>query len=342
MKRIFLLSCLLLLAAGYLAGCGQDTPPVTTADVTTTASPATTTATAPTYASVPALVSDLNIISVKKDSYSELDGVDLSRLPPEAAALYRKLLEDTVTYEVLYRVGSCRVVAYISLPADYETRTYPLCIYNRGGNGIFGANTPGSVAMYTAATDCIVIASNYRGTSPGTGNDEFGGADVDDVVFWIDMVESLGFADRERVFMLGESRGGMQTCLALRRDAAGVIKAAAVVSGAYDIANTFRVREDMREMLERRIGGTPDTRPEEYAKRSAVTFADEIDVPLLIVHSTEDPRSPYEEALAFTEALEEAGKDYTFRIRENAAHGITSPDELVSILAWLTENGKDS
>ena len=339
MKRTLLLFLLLLAVACLLIGCGE-TPAVTTPPqaASTTLPPATEATVA--YASVPSLISDLNIISVKKDSYSELDGVDLSKLPPEAAALYRKLLEDTVTYEVLYRVGSCRVVAYVSLPADYETHTYPLLIYNRGGNGNYSSNTPAQVGMYTAMTDCIVIASNYRGTSPGTGNDEFGGADVDDVVFWIDMVESLGFVDRERVFMLGESRGGMQTCLALQRDTKGTVKAAACIGGAYDIANSWRVREDMREMLERRIGGTPDTCPEEYARRSAVTFADEIHTPLLIVHSTEDPRSPYSDAVAFTDALKAAGKSYTFRIREDGQHGITSQDELSEILAWLYENGK--
>ena len=87
--------------------------------------------------------------------------------------------------------------------------------------------------------------------------------------------------------------------------------------------------------LTRRIGGTPDTKPEAYAARSAVTFADQIDTPLLIVHSTGDARAPYEQAKDFAGALESAGKVFEFWTREDNAHTMTSPEEMRSILEWL-------
>ena len=100
-----------------------------------------------------------------------------------------------------------------------------------------------------------MIASNYRETTPGNGTDEFGGRDIHDVVFWMDIVPKLDFIKKDSVYMIGESRGGMQTCLALRNDDNNIIRAAACISGVYDLTNTYNSRTDMQEMLVRRIGG---------------------------------------------------------------------------------------
>lgn len=183
-----------------------------------------------------------------------------------------------------------------------------------------------------------MIASNYRGTDPGTGKDEFGGADVNDVVFWMDLADELGFIDRERIYMVGESRGGMQTCLALLEDDENVIRAVACVSGVYDLVNTYEKREDMREMLTFRVGGTPEECPDEYAKRSAVMFADRLDTPLLLIHSTGDAQVPYKQASAFAAELEKYGNKYGFITREDKIHTFASPMEWQVIFDWFTEN----
>lgn len=80
----------------------------------------------------------------------------------------------------------------------------------------------------------LKMALMYRETSPGTGKDEFGVADQD-VLFWINHAKELTFANTDRVYLLGESRGGMEVCRALRDAPAGIIKAAASVSGIYDL-----------------------------------------------------------------------------------------------------------
>lgn len=132
---------------------------------------------------------------------------------------------------------------------------------------------------------------------------------MNDVVFWMDLADELGFVDREKIYMLGEWRGGMQTCLALLEDDENIIRAAVCVSGVYDVADTYEKREDMREMLTYRIGGTPEECPDEYVKRSAVTFAEQIDTPLLLIHSTGDEKVSYEHTAAFAAELEKYEKN---------------------------------
>lgn len=361
MKKILLLLTAIVVCATCLFACNNNSTDTThNADTTntrdTTNTPDTTISTdttnnpdtsntnditdtlpppVETYTHVDALLENDNITSITKDNYELLSSIDLSQLPEPIASTYREILEEIITYQVLYTVDDCTVSAFISMPKDYETTDYPLVVYNRGGNGNFSASTAESVAIYTQSMHCIVIASNYRETTPGTGFDEFGGKDVNDVVFWLDMIPKLNFVDQDSVYMIGESRGGMQTCLALLRDNNHVIKAAACVSGVFDVTDLYNSRTDMQEMLTRRIGGTPEECPEEYQKRSAINFADQFTTPLLIIHSTGDAKVPYAQAQEFVEALETHEKTVQFITREDSYHSITSSDELANIFEQL-------
>lgn len=358
MKKIFLMIIVIVLCATCLFACNDTVADTTNSTVTTettnstklpdTTSSASSTCTSnnsnvtdtvPTtteaYANVDALLENDNITSITKDKYALLSSIDLSQMPESMASVYREILEDIITYQVLYTVDDCTVSAFISMPKDYETKDYPLVICNRGGNGNFSALNAEAVAIYAQALHCIIIASNYRETTPGTGFDEFGGKDINDVVFWMDMIPKLEFVAQDSVYMIGESRGGMQTCLALLNDNNNLIKAAACVSGVYDVADLYNSRTDMQQMLVRRIGGTPEQCPQEYQKRSAIHFVEQINTPLLIIHSTGDSSVPYAQAQEFVQALETNGKTVEFVTREDNYHSITSSEELVNIFEQL-------
>ena len=341
MKKILTVFCAGVLTLGWLTACnGEVDVPKDSDGVTAEATTPPVTEAAETeipvgYPTVEQMTGDDAIIQLEQVGYDELDGMDMSQLPESYAAAFTGVRDHIHTYQVMYRVDACTVTAFISVPDDYTDLTRPLLIYNRGGNGNFGASTPLEIAIIAEVTDCVVIASQYRETAPGTGTDEFGGADVADVMFWVERVKNIGFVDAEKVYMVGVSRGGMQTCLALQADTEGIIRAAACVSGVYDLAANYDSREDMRDMLTRRIGGTPTTAPEAYAARSAVSFATDIRVPILLIHSKGDSRTEYTQATAFAEKLEEAGKNYHLMTRETASHGLETIDEWQTIMDWL-------
>ena len=345
----YMLSAVLLL--GNLIACDSssitphDTHPAetpdTTAEVTATETSdesETDSPTSPTvYTAVEQLAEDKAVTTVQAVVHTELESMDMSQLPENYAAALIGVRDRIQTYEVLYRVDGCTVASFISVPKDYTDSTRPLLIYNRGGNGNFGASSALEIAMMAQLTDCIVIASQYRETKPGTGKDEFGGSDVDDVMFWVDRVKDMSFVNTEKVYMVGVSRGGMQTCLALKADTDRVITKAVCVSGVYDLTATYESREDMRDMLARRVGGTPTTAPEAYATRSAVNFATDLYTPLLLIHSKEDQQVDYAQFTAFAEKLEQAGKDYDLITRETASHGLETIDEWKTIMDWLAQ-----
>jgi len=142
------------------------------------------------------------------------------------------------------------------------TKNYTILVFNRGGNGDYGANTPEGNGEKAYSFQYIIVATQYRETGIGTGHDRFGGEDVKDVMFLVNMTQTMAFGNRDKVYMMGVSRGGMETCLAICQDEKSIIKAAVSVSGVYDLANTYNFHNEMSDMLEERLGGTPEEVPE--------------------------------------------------------------------------------
>ena len=343
MKKLLTVLCAGALVLGCLTACNSesDTPKDTHTDDSTvevTTPHVTETIESETlegYATVEQMMEDDSMIRMEQAGYPELEAMDMSQLPESYADILRGICERIQTYQILYRVDGCTVAAYVSVPKDYTENTRPLIIFNRGGNGNFGAYSAAQIGMIAQLTDCVVIASQYRETKPGTGTDEFGGADVEDVLFWVDRVKDMGFVDHQNVYMVGESRGGMQTCLALCADKDRVIRAAVCVSGVYDLFATYEQRTDMRDMLNYRVGGTPTSAPERYEARSPICFVDEIEVPLLMIHSTGDEKVAYSQAAAFAEAMQNSGKTYELITRNTASHGLETPYEWTTVMEWL-------
>lgn len=242
--------------------------------------------------------------------------------------------EHTLSYKIRYKSDDCEVNSFLSIPEDCldEKVPQPCIIFNRGGNRSYGAMNPQQVARMSQNFNRIVFASNYRGVNGGTGRDEFGGADVNDVIKLIDLCEEFAFIDSEQIYMIGSSRGGMMTYRAIRQD--NRIRKAVVISGLADAFMSYEEREDMRAIYKALVGDTPDNIPKEYEKRSATYWADELKCPVLIFHSKLDPKVSYAQAEKMAACLEEAGMEYQFVSYEDDVHG-SHPEDFETILEWL-------
>lgn len=242
--------------------------------------------------------------------------------------------EEAVTYQMRYKVDECEVIGYLSIPKACleEKAAYPCIIFNRGGNRDYGANTPKDIAYMAASSEKIVVASQYRGVDGGTGQEEFGGNDLHDVLKLVDFCDAFSFVDMEQLYMMGISRGGMMTYMAVREEER--IKKAVVVSGIADTFMSYGDRTDMRQVYTELIGGTPEELQEEYEKRSATYWADEIKCPVLIIHSKLDEKVSYAQAEKMVQCLETAGKEYKFESYEDAVHGL-HPQDFEMIMEWF-------
>lgn len=239
-----------------------------------------------------------------------------------------------VEYKIRYKSDDCEVVGYIAAPYDYMEKEYPILIYNRGGNQEYGKLDDNTIATM-ATGNYIALGSQYRGVDGGTGKEEFGGKDVNDVLKLIDISERFSFAREGGVYMAGSSRGGMMTYIAASRD--DRIKAATVFSGVSDLAAAYYERnDDFPAILDALVGGSPEEKPEEYEKRSALQWSDQIDAPILIIHGgPKDIRVSTQQAVDMASALEKAGKEHALIIYEEADHSLNGTNYYLDMCDWF-------
>lgn len=282
-------------------------------------------ATAPASAAPGTLVKDQICTPLKP--YRELD--DFGRWYfPENLWEEARAQTDYECHHVSYVSDGIAVSGYIIQPKVTNSRTWPAILYCRGGTGDFGVI--GDLELVTlyefAKAGYVVLATDYRRTGDKGKRDEWGGADVNDVLNLVPMAKELGYVDMERLFILGASRGGMMTYLALRREIA--VKAAAVISGISDLDAFAKYRPEFVDGDGTYDGWAkvwPDFehRKEEYFRgRSAVAWADKINTPLLILASRIDKKVPVNQAFAISEKLQQYNKEYEIVIYANDGHSL--------------------
>jgi len=223
-------------------------------------------------------------------------------------------------YKIKYLSDGLKVVGFIVKPKG-EGSKYPVMIFNRGGNREFGKLTKESLRYlsYLSSNNYVVLASQYRGNDGGQGREEFGGKDINDVLNLVPLAKSLLFTEPNKIVMLGFSRGGMMTYLAIKHGAQ--IKAAAVVGGTTDLTQSYNEREEGMKNVIRELVGMDKN---EWEKRSAFYWPEKINVPILILHGEDDWRVKVSQAKKLAERLKELDKVHELVVFPKGDHGLNT------------------
>lgn len=270
--------------------------------------------------------------------------------------------QDFEFLDITYSSGGIPVRGLLIRPKHPGNATWPAIVFNRGGTGDYGRIGNYGVPCKQEDDSClyrvglyllakagfVVIASDYRFHGPTGKRDEWGGADVDDVLNIFPVVRSLDFVDPERLYMLGQSRGGTMTYIALKRGAP--VKAAAVIAGPSELTRDTRsfIHGDWFVNGNQWFDGAAKVWPdyehradEHYRARSAVSWAEQIGVPVLIMHSRTDKLVPVTQALRMAEALQEKNKVYALHIYDADGHLLprNMGDRNRRIIDWFNEYG---
>jgi dipeptidyl aminopeptidase/acylaminoacyl peptidase len=255
----------------------------------------------------PLLVQDLN-------SLINSDGKIVESRPVNVKSEWSNKTE---CYKIKYLSDGLKVVGFVVKPKA-DSSKFSVIIFNRGGNREYGKITEGTLRYlsYLSSKGYVILASQYRGNDGGQGREEFGGKDVNDVLNIIKLAKSLPFVEPTKIVMLGFSRGGMMTYLAIKHGAE--IKAAAVVGGVTDLGQNYNEREDMKNVIRELVG----TDKAEWEKRSAYYWPEKIDVPILILHGEDDCRVKVSQAKKLTEKLKEADKVHELVVFPKGDHGL--------------------
>lgn len=239
--------------------------------------------------------------------------------------VYEKLKSrsDFECLRIKYSSDGLKVVGFIYKPKRLNGKKYPAIIFNRGGVGEASKIGVETILNFRnlASEGFIILATQYRGNDGGEGKDEFGGADVNDIINLIPLARSLGYIDMNNLFMWGFSRGGMMTFLAIKN---GVpINAAATVGATLDFTSPGPLPPQAAQRL-RNLWPDYENRAEEHqTNRSAMKWAERINVPTLILHGGADRNVSASQALAFAQRLQELGKVYELMIYAGDDHGLS-------------------
>ncbi|MFD0991544.1 alpha/beta hydrolase family protein [Mariniflexile jejuense] len=212
-------------------------------------------------------------------------------------------------YFITYKSDNQKIKGLLIEPK--KEGKYPVVIFNRGGNRDFAQLTVATMIMYTsklAEQGYVIIGSNYR------EKDEFGGAEINDVLNLTKTINKIEKADSNCIGMFGWSRGGMMTYLALQKS--DKIKTAIVGNGVSNLFDTAKFRPKMEtNVFAECIPNYWKNKELELKKRSVVYWADELDKnsSLLILCGTNDKRVNPDQADKIAEKLSEINYDFEIR-----------------------------
>ena len=183
--------------------------------------------------------------------------------------------------------------------------------------------------QYLLAHGIGVLEPNVRG-SAGYGiawqqriYKDWGGIDLQDFAAATAYLKSLDWVDASRLAVMGQSYGGFAALSCLSR-LPGLWAAGVSIYGPANLETLARSMPPSWAAAVAAMIGDPDTEAGKLRERSPVTYASQIDAPLLVIQGTNDPRVPQAEADQIVSAARSNGADVTYLVFPDEGHGFTS------------------
>ncbi len=229
-----------------------------------------------------------------------------------------------------------RVQGWIVRPIDYRAgQRYPLAVEIHGGpHAMWG---PGEASMWLeyqtlAGAGYTVFFSNPRG-SGGYGEKglqsihrDWGSPPGQDILIGADSVIARGLAEPDRQVVTGGSYAGFMTAWLIAREAPQRFQAAVAARGVYDMLGWYGSSNTWR-LFEGEFGATPWEDWEIARAQSPITYVEDIQTPLLLLHADTDYRTSIHTAEALYRAMKVLNKEVEFVRYPREGHELTRSGE---------------
>jgi len=248
----------------------------------------------------------------------------------------------TTPEEISYRSrGGLYIQGFLFLPPDFDPAgEYPALVQVHGGGTNTYYNGLNLIEQYLAQRGYVVLAINYRGGS-GFGR-EFQDLSVND---WAngqayDAAAAADFLRAQpwssgKVGIYGYSYGGIMSMAAITR-IPDAFDAAVPMAGIYDFADAYETADRVGKLFTREgHGGSPEDRPQIYARSNSLARVENIETPLLLMHGEADRRAPFRQYEMAVELLEKHGKVFESHSFPGEPHGFRQPENRVGMYRRL-------
>jgi dipeptidyl aminopeptidase/acylaminoacyl peptidase len=222
--------------------------------------------------------------------------------------------------------NNLNIQARVFFPSDFdESKKYPLILEIHGGpNGRFSDYFDITHQVLTGA-GYIVLAVNPRGSS-SYGPDflkavlcDWGGEDFLDLMAAVDEICKRPYVDANRLGVHGYSYGGFMSSWIVGHDHR--FKAAVVGAPCINLHSMYGTSDIGVSFGENQWGGSSVGDVDILLKHSPLTYATEVQTPVLLMHGEVDYRCPIEQSEQFFVALKRQGKTVEFVRFPDGAHG---------------------
>ena len=234
-------------------------------------------------------------------------------------------------------------------PLDYQKGTrYPLIMQVHGGpeahekNGwVTNYSKPGQMG---AARGYAVFYPNYRGsTGKGVeysklGQNDYAGAEFDDLVDMKNYLVEIGLADEKRVGITGGSYGGYASAWAATK-LTEHFAASVMFVGISNQLSKFGTTDISNEMHLVHARSYPWDKWQYYLERSPIFWAHQSKTPLLIMHGKSDPRVHPAQSMEMYRYMKVQGKDVRLVYYPGEGHGnrraASQYDYSLRLMRWM-------
>ena len=204
------------------------------------------------------------------------------------------------------------------------------------------------MSHFLADRGWAVLKPNFRGSAgygaafEEKGYKHWGDTMQDDIADGARALIEAGFADPDRVCIVGGSFGGYAALMNVIREP-NLYQCAISLNGVSDLhqflVDAWRYR--FADLTAVRVGHPVQDR-DLLISASPIQYADQIKVPVLLIHSELDRRVPKRHSENMANALKEAGKQHELTILKGADHNLMRAQDrkayLSLIEAFLKQN----
>ena len=250
---------------------------------------------------------------------------------------YRNIATRNLSYSAVANYSARdgkKIRAYILLPNDYDkNKKYPLIVLPHGGPQARDRASYSDLDQFLSTRGYIVIKPNFRGSTgmgksfEEAGYKQWGRAMQDDLEDAVGFMVKKGYADPNKVCIVGISYGGYAALM-------GAVKTPDLYKCSVSINGVTHLRDliayDRKEVEDdaliekywhQRIGH-PEQDAAMLDANSPALQASRIKAPVLLVAGTKDTRVPFNQSKAMANALERNKHDLNFIKVKDAGHDV--------------------
>ena len=248
---------------------------------------------------------DLQVLDVTAQTTTRLTGYNDGYLHDHPPARQEKFSINRQGLDI-----ECRLY----FPPDFDpTVQYPLVLEIHGGpNGSFyDSFVP--LQQLLATNGYLVLAVNPRGSSTYGEQfmvevlDDWGGEDYLDLMAAVDEVAARPYADETRMGVHGYSYGGFMSSWIVGHTQR--FRAAVVGAPCTDLVSMYGTSDIGVSFGEVQWGGTMETAFQKLVDHSPITYASNVEAPVLLLHGESDARCPISQSEAYFVRLKRLGKE---------------------------------